>query len=96
MAAVTLDELKRHLRIDTNDEDEYLADLMTHAEAACADFCLRDALPIPAPLPAKRAVLLYAGYLYADREGWDRDKAEAMLTVARSLLWPYRDLTKLV
>lgn len=96
MAAVTLDELKRHLRIDTNDEDEYLTDLMAHATAACADFCLLDALPDPAPLPAKRAVLLYAGYLHADREGWDADKADAMLAVAHSLLWPYRDLTKLV
>lgn len=96
MAAITLDELKQHLRIDADDEDDYLNGLILQAEAACADFCLRDALPDPVPLPAKRAVLLYAGYLHADREGWDADKAKAMLTVAHDLLWPYRDLTKLL
>ena len=96
MAAVTLDALRAHLRIDTNDEDTYLTELIEHAEAACANFCLRDSFEQPVAPPIKRAVLLYAGYLHADREGGDEAKAKTMLTVAHLLLWPYRDLEKLL
>lgn len=36
---VTLDELKQHLRIEEDDENEYLLGLIRQAQTAAEDFC---------------------------------------------------------
>ena len=36
---VTLDELKTHLRIQHDEEDGYLTDLIAQAQAAAEDYC---------------------------------------------------------
>ena len=93
---VSVDQLKAHLRIDDDAEDEYLTGLLEQSEAACLAFCLRDSFDEPVPKEAVLAVMVYAGYLHANREGGDPNPLKAMTTVVHALLWPYRDLTRLI
>ena len=85
---VTLEELKAHLRIETDEEDGYLQSLLRMAEAAAADFCGQ---PFPeAPESARLAVLLFASYHYTHRESDDTAAYAAMKAAFQALLWPYR------
>ena len=36
---VTVDEVKTHLRIQCDEEDDYLTSLITQAQAAAEDYC---------------------------------------------------------
>ena len=36
---VTIDEVKAHLRIEDDDEDDYLESLIAQAQAVAEDFC---------------------------------------------------------
>ena len=85
---ITLEELKAHLRIETEDENDYLGILLRMAEATVTDFCGQSFSV--APEPVRLAVLLFAGYHYAHREGDDPSAREAMITAFHALLWPYR------
>lgn len=57
---LTLEEVKRHCRIDHNDEDALIEALMTTATAACADYLNMDAadLVVAVPAPVKAAALI--------------------------------------
>jgi hypothetical protein len=96
---VTLAELKAHLRIEHVDEDEHLTLLLSVARAAAEDFCLRtfadDSSGQP-PEAVRLAVLLHASHFYANRENNELVAYQAMMQAFQSLLWPYRDLHKLV
>jgi len=96
---VTLGELKAHLRIDHDDEDGHLTLLLSMAKAAAEDFCLRsfkaDA-PGQPPEAVRLAVLLHASHFYTNRENNELVAYQAMTQAFQSLLWPYRDLEKLV
>lgn len=71
---ISLDDIKRHLIIDHNDDDQYLADLETVAEDAVRrDLNLYSLCEIEdetGMLPASviQAMLLLIGTLYANRE----------------------------
>lgn len=91
---VTLSELKAHLRIQHDDEDEYLGSLIRMAQAAAEDFCLM-VFPDPAPEPVRLAVMLMASHYYEYRDSPDRFALRAMRMSFESLLWPHRDITKL-
>lgn len=71
---LTLQQVKQHLIIDHNDDDQYLADLITVAEnAVCKDLnlhSLKDIEDCTGMLPASviQAMLLLIGTLYANRE----------------------------
>lgn len=71
---ITLQQVKRHLYIDHNDDDQYLADLITVAEDAVRnDLNLESLTEIEdntGMLPASviQAMLLLVGTLYANRE----------------------------
>ena len=86
--------LKTHLRIEVDAEDAYLLSLLTMAQATAEDFCGRS-FSEETPEPVRLALLLMAGHLYAYREVSDKDAYEAMLQAFHSLLWPYRDVSKL-
>ena len=45
---VTVDEVKTHLRIQCDEEDDYLTSLIAQAQAAAEDYC-RTQFPDPAP-----------------------------------------------
>jgi hypothetical protein len=73
---VTLNELKAHLRIEADDENDYLGMLLRIAEAAVADFCGQSFSD--APEPVRLAVLLFAAH-------------SAMTAAFHALLWPHRE-----
>ena len=71
---LSLDDVKKHLYIDHNDEDRYLCDLITVAEDAVKTDLNLDSLceieDETGMLPASviQAMLLLIGTLYANRE----------------------------
>lgn len=71
---LSIADVKRHLIIDHNDDDLYLADLITVAEDAVKRdlnlFSLKDIEDCSGMLPATvmQAMLLLIGTLYANRE----------------------------
>lgn len=99
MAAVTLDEVKAHLRVDGSSEDALLTLQLDAAQDAAAQYLNR---PIPwtnaegqavdVPASVKVAILLILGALYANREAQSERKLEENQTV-RFLLDPYRLLS---
>ena len=89
-----LEALKTHLRIEQDAEDAYLLSLLTMAQVTAEDFCGRP-FSEGMPEPVRLALLLMAGHLYAYRDISDKDAYEAMLQAFHSLLWPYRDVSKL-
>lgn len=88
--AVTVDEIKTHLRIEHNDEDGYLSALITAAQATAEDFCRRS-FAEDMPEPVRLAIYLYVGFMYTYREGTDQSAYRAMKQAFDALLWPHRD-----
>ena len=88
---LTLEEVKRHCRIDHNDEDALIEALMTTATAACADYLNMDAadLVVAVPAPVKSAALLLVGTLYEQRESVGERPYNRNPTF-EALLNPYR------
>lgn len=95
--AVAVSELKAHLRIEHDDEDEYLSMLLLAAHAAARDFCrVKPDDNDPTPEPVRLAVLLHASHFYTNRENGQLTSYQSMLQAFHALLWPYRDPDKLV
>ncbi len=92
----TLEELKIHLRIEHDDEDAYLGVLLRMAKAAVENFCLTNFSANDTPEPVWLAMLLHASYFYTHREAADAGAYEHMTRAFSSLLWPYRDTSKLM
>ena len=88
--AVTVDEIKTHLRIEHNDEDGYLSALITAAQATAEDFCRRSFAEEMSE-PVRLAIYLYVGFMYTYREGADQSAYRAMKQAFDALLWPNRD-----
>ena len=91
---VTVDEVKTHLRIQCDEEDDYLTGLIAQAQVAAEDYC-RTQFPDPAPEPARLAVLLMVGFYYENRDIPDMTTYKAMRMAFDSLLYPYRDPEKM-
>ena len=88
--AVTVDELKTHMRIEHNDEDDYLSALIAAAQATAEDFCRRSFAEEMSE-PVRLAIYLYVGFMYTYREGADQSAYRAMKQAFDALLWPHRD-----
>ena len=88
---LTLEEVKRHCRIDHNDEDALLLALIDTAIAASADFLNMDAadLVVAVPAPVKSAALLLVGALYENRESMG-ERPFHKNPAFEALLNPYR------
>ena len=88
---LTLEEVKRHCRIDHNDEDALLLALIDTAIAACADYLNMEAadLVVAVPAPIKSAALLLVGSLYEQRESVGERPYNRNPTF-EALLNPYR------
>ena len=90
---VTVPEVKAHLRIQHDDEDEYLASLITQAQSAAEDYC-RISLPDDTPPSAQLALLLMISHYYENRDNSDKQIYLAMRMTFENLLYPHRDVTK--
>ena len=69
---VTLAELKAHLRIEHDEEDNHLAMLLSVAKATAENFCISPFEGDP-PEPVRLAVLLHASHFYTNRENGSAD-----------------------
>ena len=88
---VTLDELKAHLRILTDDEDTLLQSLLAQAQAAAEDYCRADFHSMDNPPETVRlAVLLMASHFYEYRDSSDRSAYSTMIRAFHALLYPNR------
>ena len=101
---VTLDQVKDHLRVDTDDSDNDLALKLFAAQSAVIsylkvssldDLAVGDpaAIPDPAVGAIVAATLLLVGYLYRQRDSdetheWEQGYLPRPVT---ALLYPYRD-----
>ena len=88
---ITVDELKAHLRIQQNEEDSLLENLLKQAQAAANDFCRTD-YDADAPEPVRLAVLLMASHFYEYRDVSDRTAYQTMMKAFHALLYPYRTI----
>ena len=86
---ITLDEMKGYLRVDYDDDDKLISDLIETSKGICMDVLRasdEDALlKIPA---AKTAILYSTAYLYEHREEADH---HALIITLRSLLFSERE-----
>ena len=91
---VTVDEVKTHLRIQQDEEDGYIDELIAQAQAAAEDFC-RVKFSDPAPEPVRLAVLLMVSHYYENRDNPDKQVYVTMRIAFENLLYPYRDPDKM-
>ena len=86
---VTVDEMKTYLRVDDEDEDALIADLIWSAEKTCMDIT-RTTSPddFYASENSRVAVMYTVAYLYEHRE--EADHHELTMTL-RSLLFGDRE-----
>ena len=91
---LTVDEVKTHLRIQHDEEDEYLESLIAQAQGAAEDFC-RTEFRAAAPEPVRLAVLLMVSHYYENRDNPDRQVYLAMRMAFENLLYPHRDPEKM-
>ena len=100
---VTLDEVKTHLRIEHNEEDDYITSLIQQAQTAAEDYCRVQFEPesddegnVPAvPEPVRLAVILMTSFYYENRDIPDMTTYKATRMAFDSLLYPYRDPEKM-
>lgn len=91
---VTVDEVKKHLRIDYGEEDTYLEGLIKQAQAVAENYC-RVQFSDPAPEPVRLAILLFVSHYYENRDVPDRTVYGTMRIAFENLLYPYRDPKKM-
>ncbi len=82
---VTLEEMKQYLRVDFDDDDSVISDLIIGATRLCQDICRVDTEEALAEIQNAKIAILYAvSYMYEHRE--DADHHQLTLTL-RSLLF---------
>ena len=91
---VTIAEVKTHLRIQHDEEDEYIAGLIAQAQTAAEDYC-RVEFGNEAPESVRLAVILMASFYYENRDIPDMTTYKATRMAFDSLLYPYRDPEKM-
>lgn len=97
MLFLTLPEIKRHLRVDIDEDDELLAGYGEAAEQLVMDYLNRDAADIVAtyrgiPHPIKQAALALVGDFYAYREAGRPNSVGTAIDGVSYLLIRYKRL----
>lgn len=90
---LTLDEVKKYLRVDSSDEDVLITSLISMADSLVRDVSRMDSDSevLEASKPVMMAAELYTiAYLYEHRE--EADHHDLMLTL-RALLFGIREVT---
>ena len=91
---VTVAEAKAHLRLESDEEDAFIESLIEQAQAVAEDYC-RVTFESPAPEPVRLAVLLMVAHYYENRDTSERQIYVTLRMAFESLLYPYRDVTKM-
>ncbi len=85
---ISLDEMKKYLRVDFDDDDSLITHLIQSSEKICMDVIrTEDRSILEKDENAKTAVLYATAYLYEHREEADH---HAMMITLRSLLFGSR------
>ena len=100
---VTLDEVKTHLRIEHDEENDYIESLIKQAQCEAEDYCRvsfepyldEDGEEADAPEPVRLAVILMTSFYYENRDIPDMTTYKATRMAFDSLLYPYRDPEKM-
>ena len=94
---VTVDEVKTHLRIQHEEENEYLVTLISQAQATVENYCRVsfEKAYDTVPEPVRLAVLLMVSHYYENREVSDKQIYITMRMAFEHLLYPYRDVEKM-
>jgi len=87
---LTVDEVKQHLRVEYDEEDELIEKLIQQAQAAAEDFC-RVSFEEDVPEPVRLACLLFVSYHYENRDIPDMTTYKSMRMAFEHLLYPHRD-----
>lgn len=102
MSLVTLEEMKAHMILDPVDDEEAQKQLdmkiksfIEQAQAAAEDFCKCFFSEDDVPEPVRLAIMLYVSHFYEFRDNYDKQSYVSMRMAFESLLWPYRDVTKM-
>ena len=85
---VDLDEMKQYLRVDFEDDDEFLINALFSAESLCADIARLSIEELEKQSVAKIAIMYAVAYLYEHREDADH---HALTISLRSLLFGIRE-----
>ena len=85
---VDLDEMKQYLRVDFEDDDEFLINALFSAESLCADIARLSVEELEKQSVAKIAIMYAVAYLYEHREDADH---HALTISLRSLLFGIRE-----
>ena len=91
---LTIEEVKAHLRIQHDEEDELIESFIAQAQAVAEDYC-RVQFEDTAPEPVRLAVLLMVSHYYENRDNPDRQVYMTMRIAFENLLYPYRDPAKM-
>lgn len=91
---LTVDEVKAHLRIEEDEEDEVISTLIRQAQATAEDFC-RVQFDENAPEPVRLAIMLMVSHYFENRDNPDRTIYGTMRIAFENLLYPYRDPDKM-
>ena len=87
---VTVDEVKAHLRIENDEEDDYLESLIRQAQSAAEDF-IREPVSEYSPDAVRLACLLMISYIYENRDVPDTASYNAMRRAFNNLLYPHHN-----
>lgn len=88
---VSLEELKMHLRVLTDDEDTLLTSLLAQAQEAASDYCGVDWQNTgDVPETVRLAVMLMASHFFEYRDSSDKSAYSTMLSAFHMLLYPNR------
>ena len=88
---LTVEEVKTHLRIQYEEEDEYLESLIKQAQAAAEDYCRVIFEDGATPEPVRLAVLLMVSHYYENRDNPDKLVYTTMRMAFENLLYPHRN-----
>lgn len=91
---LTIEEVKAHLRIQHDEEDDLIEGFIAQAQAVAEDYC-RVQFEDTAPEPVRLAVLLMVSHYYENRDNPDRQVYMTMRIAFENLLYPYRDPAKM-
>lgn len=92
MRFLTLEECKKHLVVDHNEDDEMIASKAASAENAIENYLNIDLEYEFAEIPEdiKEAMLLFLGTLYGNREGFSIMESKATACIL-ALVKPYKN-----
>ena len=101
---LSVDEVKTHLRIQHDEEDDYIESLVKQAQAAAEEYCrvsfeseVLDPAVEPAPIPetVRLAVLLMVSHYYENRDNPEKQVYITMRMTFENLLYPHRNVEKM-